>query len=102
MDGESPHPAPNRVKRIGIRSPNVLHDTLARSIGAFWRIRKPCICQVKAFDGIRPLEPQNDVITWGKVRCTWLAADMSGRRQSRSQHTEGMCRCYHPTVSINC
>jgi len=50
MDGESPHPARGRVKRIGIRSPNVLHDTLARYGAAFCRIRTPSICQVKAFD----------------------------------------------------
>jgi hypothetical protein len=43
------------VQRIGIRSPTVLYDTLARHVGAFYCIRKPSICQVKAFDGHTPL-----------------------------------------------
>ena len=53
------------MERIGIRSPAVLYDTLARHVGAFCCIRKPSICQVKAFDGVCPLEPQNDVAVWG-------------------------------------
>src|SRR6266480_6263890 len=52
MDGDSPHVVGGRLKRIGIRSPNVLHDTLARHGEAFCRIRTPSICQVKAFDGM--------------------------------------------------
>jgi len=43
------------MKRIGIRSPPLLYDILARHGEAFCRIRKPSICQVKAFDGRKPL-----------------------------------------------
>ena len=54
MDGESPAPAGSVVQRIGIRSPSLRYDILARSVGAFCRIKKPSICQVKAFDGASP------------------------------------------------
>ena len=54
------------MQRIGIRSPSLRYDILARSVGAFCRIKKPSACQVKAFDGIRPLEPQFDVIVMEK------------------------------------
>ena len=61
VDGESPHAAGDRMKRIGIRSPPVWHTTLARHGEAFCCIRTPSICQVKAFDGAPPLKRKREI-----------------------------------------
>jgi len=45
------------MQRIGIRTPTVPERTLARYREVFFGIRKPSICQVKAFDGLRPVKP---------------------------------------------
>src|SRR5437868_1431473 len=54
VDGESPPAASGCMQRIGIRTPTLQERTLARHREVFFRIRKPSICQAKAFDGSKP------------------------------------------------